>query len=206
MNNFLDIQKEHLNVVQNGKVLKANDYLTYKTAAEIIQEAKTDAELIVAEAKEVYQTNREEGFQRGIEEGRAELTAKILEATDRANNYIQEKELQIVEVVVSAMKNIVGEFDDVELTLSVIKKLLNELQGQQQITLRVVPDQTKIIEHALQEYISPGLLIKVVADINMQSGQCILESDLGLIECSIDDQIDTVRKAMALSLTRENTN
>ena len=48
-----------------------------------------------------------------------------------------------------------------------------------------------------------SLLIKVVADIEMQSGQCILESDLGLIECSIDDQLDALRKAMTLCLTKE---
>jgi len=204
MNNILGVQKEILNSIQTGKILKANDYLTYKTAADIIQEATIDAKRIVADAQEAYQANQAEGYQCGIEEGSAELAAKILEVTDQANKYFQGKESQIVEVVVTAMKNIIGEFDDVELTLSVIKKLLNELQGQQQITLRVIPDQTKIIEHALQEITNSGLLIKVVADIEMQSGQCILESDLGLIECSIDDQLDALRKAMTSSLTRKN--
>ena len=204
MNHFIGVQKEHLNVVQNGKVLKADEYLTYKTAAEIIQEAKTDAELIVAEAEDAYRLNKAEGYQLGIEEGRAEFAANILEATKQANNYIRRKESQIVDVVVTAVRSILGEFEDAELTLRIVKKAINELQGQQQITIRVVPDQTEIIEHALQEITHSSLLIKVVADIEIQSGQCILESDLGLIECSIDDQIDAIRNAMTLNLTTEN--
>lgn len=204
MNNFLGIQKEHLNAVQSGKVLKASDYLVYKTAGEIIQEAKLDAELIVSKTEEAHQAKRAEGYQQGMEEGRAELVAKMVEATDRANSYIQEKESQIIEVVVTAIKNIIGEFDDVDLTLRVIKKALIELQGQQHITLRVVPDQTKTIELALQEITGSSLLIKVVPDIEIQSGQCVLESDLGLIECSIDYQLDALRKAMVLCLTKEN--
>jgi type III secretion protein L len=204
MNHFIGVQKEHLNIVQNGKVLKADEYLTYKTAAEIIQEAKTDAKLIVAEAEDAYRLSKTEGYQLGIEEGRTEFVAKILEATKQANNYIRRKESQIVDVVVTAVKSILGEFEDAELTLRIVKKAINELQGQQQITIRVVPDQTKIIEHALQEITNSSLLIKVVADIEIQSGQCILESDLGLIECSIDDQIDAIRNAMTLNLTKEN--
>ncbi len=204
MNNFLGIQKEHLNVVQSGKVLKASDYLIYKTAGEIIQEAKLDAELIVSKTEDAHRAKQAEGYQQGMEEGRAELVAKIVEATDRANSYIQEKESQIIEVVVTAIKNIIGEFDDVDLTLRVIKKALIELQGQQHITLRVVPDQTKIIKLALKEITDSSLLIKVVPDIEIQSGQCVLESDLGLIECSIDDQLDALRKAMTLCLTKEN--
>jgi type III secretion protein L len=204
MNHFIGVQKEHLNIVQNGKVLKADEYLTYKTAAEIIQEAKTDAKLIVAEAEDAYRLSKTEGYQLGIEEGRAEFVAKILEATKQANNYIRRKESQIVDVVVTAVKSILGEFEDAELTLRIVKKAINELQGQQQITIRVVPDQTKIIEHALQEITNSSLLIKVVADIEIQSGQCILESNLGLIECSIDDQIDAIRNAMTLNLTKEN--
>ncbi|MEE9339450.1 MAG: HrpE/YscL family type III secretion apparatus protein [Methylococcaceae bacterium] len=204
MNHFIGIQKEHLNVVQNGKVLKADKYLTYKTAAEIIQEAKTDAELIVAEAEDAYRLNKAEGYQLGIEEGRAEFAANILEATKQANNYIRRKESQIVDVVVTAVRSILGEFEDAELTLRIVKKAINELQGQQQITIRVVPDQTEIIEHALQEITHSSLLIKVVSDIEIQSGQCILESDLGLIECSIDDQVDAIRNAMTLNLIKEN--
>lgn len=204
MNNFLGIQKKYLNVVQSGKVLKASDYLIYKTAGEIIQEAKLDAELIVSKTEEAHQAKQAEGYQQGMEEGRAELVEKIVEATDRENSYIQEKESQIIEVVVTAIKNIIGEFDDVDLTLRVIKKALIELQGQQHITLRVVPDQTKIIKLALKEITGSSLLIKVVPDIEIQSGQCVLESDLGLIECSIDDQLDALRKAMTLCLTKEN--
>lgn len=204
MNHFIGIQKEHLNVVQKGKVLKADDYQTYKTAAEVIQEAKTDAELIAVEAEDVSRLNKAEGYQLGIEEGRAEYVAKILEATDQANNYIQRKESQIVDVVVTAVRSILGEFEEAELTLRTVTKAINELQGQQQITVRVVPDQTKIIEHALQEITNSSLLIKVVADIEIQSGQCILESDLGLIECSINDQIDAIRNAMTLNLTKVN--
>jgi len=206
MNNFLGIQKEQLNLVQSGKIVKADEYLTYKTAAEVIQEAKTDAELIIAEAEEVYQEKKAEGYQHGIEEGRAELIMKILEATDKANNYIQGKESQIVDVVVTAMNNILGEFDDIELSLSVVKKAIDELQGHQQVTLRVIPDQTKNIAQALQEISKDGLLVRVAADSQLQSGQCVLESDLGIIECSIDDQIDAIKTAMTLSLTKEKIN
>lgn len=206
MNNFLGIRKEYLNVVQRGKVLKANDYLTYKTATEIIQEAKKDAQSIVAEAEEAYRAKKVDGYLLGIKEGRAELVAKMIETTDKVNGYVHDIETQITEVVVTAMAAILGEFDDDELTLRVVRKALNKLQGQQQITLRIAPDQTKIIEQTLQEMTNSSLLIKVVADIHMQSGQCVLESELGLVECSIDDQMYAIKKAMTLSLEKDNIN
>jgi type III secretion protein L len=205
MSNFLGIQTEQLNAVQNGKILKADDYLTYKTATEVIQEARVDGQLIVAEAEEAFQIKKAEGYQDGIKEGQAELAAKMLETTDKVNRYIHDIEAQITEVVVAAMTNILGSFDDTELTLRIVKKALNELQGQQKITLRVVPDQAKFIEQSLQKMPHSNLIITVVPDDQIQSGQCILENDLGLIECGIDDQIDAIKKSMTLSLTNENT-
>ena len=205
MNNFLGIQTEKLSAVQNGKILKADDYLVYKTATEVIQEARVDAQLIVAETEKAFQIKKAEGYQDGIKEGRAELVSKMLETTDKVNRYIHEIEAQITEVVVTAMTNILGSFDDTDLTLRVVKKALNELQGQQKITLRVVPDQAKFIEQSLQETTHSKLIITVVPDDQIESGQCILENDLGLIECSIDDQIDAIKKSMTLSLTNENT-
>jgi type III secretion protein L len=204
MSNFLGIQTEQLNIVQNGKILKADDYLIYKTATELIQEAKIDAQLIVAEAEEAYQVKKAEGYQHGIKEGRAELAAKMIETTQNVSRYVHDIEREITNVVVTAITNILGSFDDIELTLRIVKKALNKLQGQQKITLRVVPDQAKEIEQSLKEITQPNLIITVVPDDQIQSGQCVLENDLGLIECSIDDQVDAIKKSMTLSLTNEN--
>jgi type III secretion protein L len=54
----------------------------------------------------------------------------------------------------------------------------------------------------LREY--PGLgLVEVAADARLAKGSCTLESELGVIDASLETQIEAIRRSFLRRLTRQ---
>ena len=195
-------------------VIRAADYLALvdaralceaarQEAAGILAEARRQADAIVAEADQ----HREGEKARGYAEGRAEAEA---EAADRritlavgTADYIESLEESVVELVISGVRKILGSFDDRALAVRVVSGALAVMRNQKQVTLRVSPDNAESLREQLDTLLSshPGIgMIEVVADPRLKPGDCVLESDLGIVDAGLHTQLDRLEAALSKHL------
>ncbi len=207
--------------IATGKVLKSRDYLEIISAKElvsaaenekedilrsareeherIIAKAKQDAEKIVTDAKAVYKTEKERGYTDGLTSGKAEMAEQLmLLATKNADSFTK-LEKDVIEVVIRAIKKIIGDIDRNELITSVVKNSLKMIKSQKQALLKVSPSEVAFLREKVNDLIkdTPSVeFLDVVSDTHLSPGSCLLETDLGVIDASVDVQIAAIEKSL----------
>ena len=89
--------------------------------------------------------------------------------------------------------------------VSVVRNALSVVRKQQQVTVRVHPNQVKSVQENLNRIMAPYPNIKfmdVVPDLRLATGDCILESEIGMVEASVESQLEIIRKALTKSFKR----
>lgn len=187
------------------RLVKAEEYAALVEAAAVLAEAQARAAAIAAEAKAAYAAERERGYADGRAEAAMEAAEQQLETLSRTIAWFEQVELEMVEVVIAALQKILGEMDPGELVRRVVHQALRTMRNQRQVTLRVAPEVVDAVQLHLREIMAdyPGIsFVEVTADSRLRAGGCILESELGVVEATVEVQLDALRRALRRAFVR----
>ena len=183
------------------RLLRAEEYSRLLEAGELLAAARDRAEAIRAEAEEAYEARRREGYDDGVMEGRMEQAEKMMETAMQAVEYIENIEETLVGVVTSAVRKIIGELDEKERIVRVVRTALVAVRSQQKVLIRVCPADEAAVRDALSAMIAsaPGGVscLDVSADPRMKPGDCILESELGVVDAGLETQLKALENALS---------
>ena len=113
-------------------------------------------------------------------------------------DYLSKVETDIVEVVSLALERILGAFDRDDLMVEVVRNALSKVRNQRQLTLRVAPGQLANVQGRVTEILTdfPAIVeLQVEADARLSETGCILESEIGIIDASLEGQLRTLGKS-----------
>jgi type III secretion protein L len=185
------------------KVLKAADYAVLAQAEDIVRLAELEAESIRAAAKEAYEAEKQRGYSDGLEAGKLETAAQMMDTVAAGVDYLAGLETRIVDLVMHALRKIIDGFDDKERVLGLVRKALGYARSQKRVVLRVCPEEAEIVQEHLRDLLRdfPGIgILDVAPDPRLDKGACVLESELGLIDAGLDVQLANIRKAFQRQL------
>ena len=187
-----------LGLEPKASVIKADEYRLLVEAREIIEVASVYAEKIVGEADAAYQAACDRGLAEGLANARLEEAEKMMENVSRTIDYFARVEADAVELVMSAVRKIFSDFKDEEKVAIVVRGALAAVRSQKTITLRLHPDQVRGVKESMNDILSgfPAIgFVDVVADGRLEPHACIVETEIGLVETSLDGQLSALRKA-----------
>jgi type III secretion protein L len=151
-------------------------------------------------AEEIFRSRSEEGYQKGLAEGRNEYSAKIVDAVMSSVVYIEGLEVTLVKLVGEATRKIIGEMDSDEVIVRLVRQALASIRGVKKVLIRVSPRDEKAVRAdlaaMLSRHDSPGGFVDVIADPRLNKGECVLESDLGVVEASLETQLKNLENAL----------
>ena len=183
------------------RLIRAEEYSRLLEAGELLAAARGRADAIRAEAEEAYETRRREGYEDGVMEGRMEQAENMMATAMQAVEYIENIEETLVKVVTSAVRKIIGELDERERIVRVVRTALVSVRSQQKVLIRVCPADEPAVREALAAMIAsaPGgvSFLDVSADPRMKPGDCILESELGVVDAGLETQLRALENALA---------
>jgi len=191
---------------------------------ETLQKARQEADKLVTEAreraKEIEETAREEGYQAGYQQGyqagkreaerelRAFLRAQEEEArsvfekleTYRQELYqdLQDSVLRLSLDIAEKIINLNLERDDL-IYKEIAKKAILALESSSKVTLRVSPSEYDRFFANGGQWLSSelgGLPVEVVCDPLMEQGGCIAESEEGVVNAGVRDQLQKLSRAL----------
>ena len=189
-----------LQIDPSCRVLKAEEYATYLEADEIIQAAKQQAADIVEQAKDAYKQEKQRGHKDGLEESKVDQSEQMLKVVSRTINYLSDVEHVMADILLSGVKKIIGEFDQEQLAVNLVKNALQHVRNEKQVTIRIPPSQYNMVKSRLNEILADykGVgFIDLVADQRLSTGDCIMESEIGVVDASVDVQIQALQKRFA---------
>lgn len=186
-----------LHIDPAAKVLKAKDYALYLEAKDIIESAEQKATRIIEASKTAYEQEKQKGYDEGMEASKVDQADQMLKVVSRTINYLAEVESAMAEILMSGVKKIIGEFDQEELAVNLVRHALQHVRNEKQVTIRIPPSQFKMVKSKLNdilaEYKGVGF-IDLVADQRLSTGDCIMESEIGVVDASVDLQIAALQK------------
>lgn len=196
---MLRIKKGELLPSGERLIIKAGEYLETLQAGAVLQEARERAEAIVSQARLEYEREKERGFSEGLEAGKQVMAERIMNAAATSVESLASIEEEMVHVVIHALKKIIGEIDDRERLVRVVRTSLALMRNQRKVVLRVPPDRAEMADAAVREMLQshPGIdILEVVADPRLKNDGCILESDMGIVDAGLEGQIEAIRRAL----------
>lgn len=113
--------------------------------------------------------------------------------SDRENQF-KELEPLVIKLSLSIAKKIIDEAISVDkdILFATVKKALAHIAGRTEITLRVAKDETEIIQNKVQELTDSDdsiLSIRVEGSPMVSSGGCLVETETGIIDATIENQL-----------------
>jgi type III secretion protein L len=199
---IIQLKKEGFAISPDCRVLKRQQYAEYCAATEIVSAAQEEADRIISEAKTSAESLKEEGYQDGLMEGKMEMAEQMMDNVANAVEYFAAIESKVINIVMKGVKKVVGTIPSEELIASVVKNALAATRNQKQVTIRVCPEELEVVKKQLDGIITeyPGMtFVDVQADSRLNPGGCILESEMGTVDASVDVQIEAIHRAVTRS-------
>jgi type III secretion protein L len=178
-------------------VLPAAEAAAWFEASQLLDHAREEAAQLIGSARQQLEAERARGYQQGLEEARLELTERMIETASRTVELFASIEQRMVSLVMDAVRRLMADFSDSERVMAVVRSALSVLRNQRQLTLRIAPDHVEHVRARASELLEqfPGVgILDIVADPRLKHDAAILESEIGLVEASIESQLQAIEQ------------
>ncbi len=188
---------------------------------ESIEDKKELADLILKEAQKkleeaekIYKERYEEGFKKGYEEGKKEaleenkktinelrekFSQSIKELLEAKNKFIEELSSSTFIIVKEALIKVVAselKLND-EAILNIVKDAISKVSQAKKLTVKLNPQDYSFLEGKVEEVkSSPEQEIKFVPDPSITTGGCVVQTEMGEVDSTVETRIEEVLKAI----------
>ena len=157
------------------------------------------------EAENIKKSAFEEGYRKGMEQANADMEAfrncfsEFMNAPKNVFEYIAP---DILEISVDIAKKIIKkevESDPQVLINTIVDVLKTVSKSEPKINIRVKPQAVQFIKDTLPnityEY-GIDAKVNIIADPSIEEGGCIFQTNNGIVDASIDTQLEIIKKAI----------
>ena len=203
---MLLLKKEDFVLQSDRRVVKATDVATVKSAAEIIAAAEAEAARIREDAKVAFEIEKKRGYEKGLTDGKMEISMQKLDQVDQSVSFMESVEAKMADIVMKALKSFVVEIGDREMVVQIVRKTMNAvIRTQRQVTLKVAPELVETVRARVAEFRTAYPTVEnfdVVEDPRLKGPACILETEAGVADASIDTQLAAIERSIKRHLSR----
>lgn len=176
-------------------------------ASDVVAAAEAEAAQIAEAAKRAYEDEKARGYADGVAAARAEELEEKLGLVDSAIAYMEKMELRMGELVVKALRKCVADLADRDVVIEVVRKSMQAVvRSQRQIRIKVAPPLVAAVKERLDGMLKgfPSVAFaEVVEDARLSGTACVVETDAGTVEASVDGQLAAIEKSIRRSFSRE---
>ena len=202
---MLLIEKPDYKLASDRRLVKASEVATVRTADEILAAAEADAARIREEAKVAFEEEKKRGYDKGIAEGKMEIAMQKLDLVDSSVKFMESVEGKMADIVMKALKSCVMEIGDSEMVVQIVRKTMRAvIRTQRQVTVKVAPEMTVAVKarvDALRAEYPTIETLDVVEDPRLKGPACILETEAGVADASVDTQLAAIEKSIQRHLS-----
>jgi type III secretion protein L len=183
-----------------GPVVRADEAKTWFSAAAYLAEAQRLGDQITAEAREAMEEEHRRGFETGRLAGVEEAARLIAETKAAADKFAGQLRDDLIELVVQIVREILDEFEPEELAARTVAKALQRVRIGSGLTILTAPEEADALRQRLAVLLQGGDLLRVEPDPRVAARRCVLWSEFGQVEVSVDTQLQHLAMALRWEL------
>ena len=196
MDKFISIKPLDTQLKPGQKVIKSVDYRQLVGYEDLLREvARREKEREVKATEELGNSIRR-GREEGLVQANQELAEQLLAFTLRMHDNLRNVEHALVDVVVDAVRKIVHDFDDETLVKNTVRSSLELVRGSKKLIVRVHPQMQEVVREQLSEPQKRISHVEVLGDSALKLDECVLESDVGIVNASVELQVEALVAAL----------
>ena len=203
---MLLLNKEDFVLQSDRRVVKATDVATVKSAAEIVAAAEAEAARIINDAKVAFEMEKKRGYEKGLADGKTEIAMQKLDQVDQSVSFMESVEAKMADIVMKALKSFVVEIGDREMVVQIVRKTMNAvIRTQRQVTLKVAPELVETVRARVAEFRTAYPTVEtfdVVEDPRLKGPACILETEAGVADASVETQLAAIEKSLKRHISK----
>lgn len=180
------------------KVLPAQEMQVLVECREALAAAAAQADLVTGQAQAAFEEERRRGYADGQEQAKLEAAERLIENAARQVDFFARLEGRMVDLVMDAVRAVIHGYDDRERVLITARNVLAVARSQKQVTLRVAASEVALVREKVDAFKAefPGIdVIEVMPDHRLAGDACVLETEIGVVEASLETQVKALRQA-----------
>jgi type III secretion protein L len=200
MSNFIKIKSLDVDLKSGERIIKAHDYAYFIKSEQIAKEARENKRKGELAATEALLKAVQNGIAQGAEESRKQLSEQMLKASSDTLAQLAKVEKDLLDVVVNAVRRIINDYDDDKLALAMVRNGLKLVCKSQRVIVRVNPKKIDKLMQGLASLNHNIDFLEIMPDENLADTDCVLESDIGIVRASLDEQLQHIENSLRTAL------
>ena len=185
--------------LQQGPVIHQKDMALCREAVDLLREARKRSDDTIEASKQEFERQKKLGFEQGLQEGRDAAIAHNIKTVLATLDYYEKSQHQLVGMVISCLRRLIMDLPPEERCYQLIGQALDAFRQQPHIVLQINPKDHDVVQAAitrLQSRMPAGSAIEIRMHEELNSGSCVLESPLGLIDSSLESQLAILENSL----------
>ena len=176
-------------------------------AARLVADARNEAEAIKNNAhEEGFNQGRNDGL-KSLDDDRAELKSRYNEEVNKLSldyeKRVKEIEPERVEVMIDVFSSLTKELssDRRDMILQLIDKVISGTEASSNYIIKACKEDAEFLRgnrESILERIGRDVHLEIVEDISMKRNECLIDTDLGIYDCSLDIQLENLVKSLRI--------
>lgn len=193
------ITAEHLHLLSERKVLKADEYGALLDANAVIDTAKREATRVRQDADQQARQRLKDGYEKGWRKAQAEHARRHQAQAWQTEHAVYAQREAMAQLVVETLAQCLGELPPALRYAAVLRRLEAMWAHEPVVTLWVAEGARADAEAALREVLETTRhtgQVRVCIDEALQGDECRVQTAAGRIEMGLAAQIDALRRAL----------
>ncbi|HPQ94360.1 MAG: type III secretion system stator protein SctL [Thiothrix sp.] len=199
MDKFVSVRSLETQLQPGQTILKSRDYKQLLGYEELMQKLAQREKQRALELEQAKVGAVRQGFADGMEQASQEQAEALFGYSLRMHQQLQQVEQSMVDLVVDTIREVINGFDSETLVKSAVHNGLELIRNGNKLTVRAHPQMLEAVNEQLREVQQSFNHIEVIGDARLKLDECVLESDVGIVNASVEQQVDvlvkTIRKA-----------
>lgn len=174
-------------------------------ASQLLEEAKQQAEIIKQEAFEnASKVGYDEGYQEAIkqvEKQEEQLKMQHSKMLEEYQTQMEQMEPKLVDAIITVVQSVfkIKFEDNRNLIVHLLKIALGQIESSNDIIIKVSKEDYPFLlkyKEVLSKTVAKTIQINIMEEISLTKNQCLIETDGGVFDCSLDVQLDNLSKTL----------
>lgn len=178
-------------------LLKVDFFSSLISSSELSEAVTKRINELKLHAEEVYKQKGKDGYEDGKNEGLRENKEHVLETVLLSVEFIEGIEDDLVQIVMNTVKKVLNEMDPAERIIRIAQRALKNVKSQKELVIRVSTADEKAITKKFSDTLksTKGGFLNIVVDARLEPGSCLVETEYGVVDASLDVQLKALESA-----------
>ncbi|WFU14889.1 FliH/SctL family protein [Bradyrhizobium sp. CB3481] len=192
-----------VNILGPGRILPAASAQALLDAEQVLNQARREAEALVEAARESASKIETAANEAGLQAAQAKMQERLIALAIEPLRIVEQSKDRIVDMGLQIARRILDTIAPDDGTVQLALRGFEFVGHAPFVRLRVAPSLVETVRRRLDEIVSvatSSAVVEVISDPCIKDAGCILETDAGLVDATIESQLRSIESALRNSL------